>query len=324
MQVCISSGHGKHVAGACGIIREHEEAVLVVNQLAQELRALGADVHTFEDTVSTTQSENLDRIVDWHNQYVRDLDISVHFNAYEQKQGPMGCEVLYLSQPELAAHLSAAIAEVGFINRGAKKRTDLAFLNGTSEPAVLIETCFVDSEEDCSIYADMFEQICINIAVALVGDDDDEGDIVPPPEPAGVLFEAIGTCSYFGGPDDMGVSAEEGLAFHYAITEANQHLFLPLVPMGTSGLARRLNPYVHYLACRWNYDVTSKEMLAGSGQVALVRAPATGRELTAIPADWGPHEEKTGRAADLSPSLLKDLGIETDDIVEVVYPWRGG
>ena len=120
----------------------------------------------------------------------------------------------------------------------------------------------------------------------------------------------------------MGVSSSEGLAFHATLNETNQHLFLPFQPAGTSGLARRLNPYVHYIACRWDYDATPKEMLAESGQVALVRAPATGRELTAIPADWGPHEEKTGRAADLSPSLLKDLGIETDDVVEVIYPWR--
>jgi N-acetylmuramoyl-L-alanine amidase len=316
MKICISSGHGKHVAGACGIILEHEEAVRVVKQLAAELRALGADVATFEDTVSTTQNENLNRIVDWHNDHVRDLDISVHFNAYEQVDKPMGTEVLYLTEKELATAISAAIADVGFINRGAKKRTDLFFLNSTSAPAVLLEICFVDSEADCSIYEDMFEQIAINIAVAVTG-----GDLQEPEHPE-ALFEAIGTCSYFGGPEDDGVSASEGLAFHYELTEANQHLFLPFQPAGTSGLARRLNPYVHYIACRWDYNTTPKTMLANSGEVALVRAPATGMSLTAIPADWGPHEEKTGRAADLSPSLMQDLGIETDDVVEVIYPWR--
>jgi hypothetical protein len=62
-------------------------------------------------------------------------------------------------------------------------------------------------------------------------------------------------------------------------------------------------------------------MLRDSGQVALVRAISTGKELTAIPADWGPHEEQTGRAADLSKSLLDALGLETDDEVEVIYPW---
>ena len=58
----------------------------------------------------------------------------------------------------------------------------------------------------------------------------------------------------------MGVSASEGLAFHYEINPDNQHLFLPLVPAGTSGLARRLNAKaVRYLACRWDYAVTPKK-----------------------------------------------------------------
>ena len=38
--------------------------------------------------------------------------------------------------------------------------------------------------------------------------------------------------------------------------EANRSYFYPYQPDGTTGLARRLNPQVHYLACRWDYDVT--------------------------------------------------------------------
>ena len=47
----------------------------------------------------------------------------------------------------------------------------------------------------------------------------------------------------------------------------------------------------------------------------------TGIALTAFPADWGPNE-KTGRVADLSPGLMADLRIETDDQVEVVFPYK--
>ena len=53
--------------------------------------------------------------------------------------------------------------------------------------------------------------------------------------------------------------------------------------------------------------------------MALVRSPETGREFEAFPADWGPNVN-TGRVADLSPSLLDALGIETDDVVEVTFP----
>ena len=55
--------------------------------------------------------------------------------------------------------------------------------------------------------------------------------------------------------------------------------------------------------------------------MALVANVKTGVSATAFPADWGPHED-TGRVADLSPALMRDLGLETDDTVSVVYPWR--
>ena len=55
--------------------------------------------------------------------------------------------------------------------------------------------------------------------------------------------------------------------------------------------------------------------------MAKVTAKKTGITRLAHPADWGPHEQETGRAADLSPALMESLGIGTDDIVEVIYPW---
>jgi hypothetical protein len=130
------------------------------------------------------------------------------------------------------------------------------------------------------------------------------------------LLVTTGPCSQFGGPDDTGVAPDEGLAFIYMIEDA-PHLFLPFQPDDTSGLARRLNPFVHYIACRWDYDVTPREMLLD--QLAQVTALKTGITLKCFPADWGPHQS-TGRVADLSPSLMADLGITTDDEVEVVFP----
>jgi hypothetical protein len=129
------------------------------------------------------------------------------------------------------------------------------------------------------------------------------------------LFQTTGKCSSFGGPSDSGVAADEGLAFIYAADEA-PYLFLDQQPAGTTGLARRLNPDVPYLACRWDYDKTPKEMLA-AGNVAMVKAGS--RMMLAWPADWGPHEE-TGRAVDLSPGLMAILNLQTDDVVEVIYP----
>jgi hypothetical protein len=55
--------------------------------------------------------------------------------------------------------------------------------------------------------------------------------------------------------------------------------------------------------------------------LALVRSVETGRALTAFPADWGPHEN-TGRVADLSPGLMLDLDLDTDDEVIVIFPYN--
>ena len=310
-RVVVSSGHGKYVRGACGILDEVDEARLIVECLAIALQKRGIDVVVFHDDVSKSQNENLNRIVDFHNSQARDLDISVHFNAYEQVSKPMGTECLYLTQFELAEQISEAIAGVGFIDRGAKKRTDLFFLNETAAPSILIEVCFVDSEADASVYYKQFDAICECIADVL----DVDNELTPVPE---ALFRAVGPCSYFGGPDDTGVSESEGLAFIDSVDDASQ-LFLPHQPEGTTGLARRLNPYIHYVACRWDYDKTPKASLLES--VALVRSTKTGLSLTAFPADWGPHE-KTGRIADLSPGLMDDLGLETDDEVEVIFPYE--
>ena len=42
-----------------------------------------------------------------------------------------------------------------------------------------------------------------------------------------------GKCSWFGGPNDKGVSPSEGLAFIYELDDA-PHLFLPQQPPGTT------------------------------------------------------------------------------------------
>lgn len=180
--ICISSGHSKLVRGASGVIDEVDEARRVVERVADKLEARGVDVDVFHDNTSTTQSQNLDCIVSYHNSRERELDVSVHFNAYVETTKPMGCEVLFVTQSALAGEISQAIAEAGdFIDRGAKKRTDLAFLNGTEMPSVLIETCFVDSTADAAAYEACFDDICEAIATVL-GGTGAEVDLPPPGE----------------------------------------------------------------------------------------------------------------------------------------------
>lgn len=180
MRIVISSGHGKYVRGASGVLDEVDEARLVVEDVAHLLRTMGIEATTYHDDVSKSQNENLNRIVDFHNSKSRDLDVSVHFNAYVETDNPMGTETLYVTQGALAADVALLVSKAGhLINRGGKKRTDLFFLNNTDKPAVLIEVCFVDSQADADLYGEYFDQICEAIATALSGG---QGVMLPPEE----------------------------------------------------------------------------------------------------------------------------------------------
>jgi len=318
MKIVISSGHGAKISGAVDVIDEHDEAVRVVDATAEWLRRSGVNVVTYEDTVSTTQDENLQRIVSFHNaQGPHDLDISVHFNSSNGTTSkPIGTEVFYGSDEDLAAKVSEAIADAGdLLDRGAKDGSGLYFCRNTAEKALLLEICFVNSTADCELYEQNFDLICSSIADALTG-----GQSAPAPKPPeGVVFHVKGPCSWFGGPDDEGVSEDEGLAFLYEVEDA-PHLFLADQPPATIGLARRLNSdRVFYIACRWDYDIAgmSKGDLSDPARLALVKAK--GKQFYAWPADWGPHQQ-TGRVADLSRALLTALDLTTDDEVEVIYP----
>jgi hypothetical protein len=315
MRIAISAGHSKKVQGAVGPspwgLNEVDEARRVCTEVCKHLKDV---VGPFFDDASTSQNENLNRIVNWHNGQNRELDVSVHFNANVSTSSPMGTECLYVTQEMLADKLAAAMARAGhFKDRGPKHRTDLFFLNKTEEPAVLLEVCFVDSSADAKLYHKHFADICKAIAYTL-----DPREIQPEPPDHPEVVTVRGKVSHFGGPRDMGVSPSEGLAFLYEVDD-KPHLFLKRQPPGTTGLARRLDPKKHYVAMRWDYDQFPKEVLAGD-DVALVRSLKTGRQFEAHPADWGPHED-TGRVADISPGLMEALGIATDDEVEVIYPW---
>jgi len=170
MKIVISSGHGKYIRGAKGVLDEVDEARRVVEQVAACLRAANVPVVTFHDNTSTTQSQNLNTIVNFHNSQTRDLDVSVHFNCYQSTSKPMGTECLYKTQKDLSAKVAKGIADVsGLINRGAKYRSDLKFLNATAKPAILIEVCFVDSTADADLYGNKFDEICQSIAQSVSG-----------------------------------------------------------------------------------------------------------------------------------------------------------
>ena len=168
-QVNISSGHSINCQGAVDIINEVTEARKVVDRVYEIIKASGKQCYKYHDT-SSSSTQNLVNIVNWHNGFNDGVDVSIHFNAYTHVDKPMGVEVCYYSNSSLAVAVSKEIATAGgFIDRGAKQRTGLYFLKHTNKPAILIEVCFVDSVADVNLYRANFERICQAIAKTLIG-----------------------------------------------------------------------------------------------------------------------------------------------------------
>lgn len=163
----LHGGHNSIVQGAnFGNRKEHVLDRQVKDAVATKLRSLGHTVYDDTDEVGTTQSQNLNNIIRNSNSHAVDLVISFHLNASDGNG--QGVEVLYYDQKDLAAKISAQLAkDIGWRDRGAKQRTDLAVLNGTKAPAILIELGFIDNESDMAKWN--VDKIANSIVFALTG-----------------------------------------------------------------------------------------------------------------------------------------------------------
>lgn len=157
MKIFLSAGHSQLKNGtytsAMGLINEHEENVIMVNKIANELRKDGHEVDTCiipKKTLSLAKEEaNYKLTREKSKSY--DLCIEIHFNAFNKTA--KGTEVLYYSEngKKYATIVQDKLSTL-FTNRGIKKRDNLYILTKTKSPAILIEVCFCDNKEDVSIY----------------------------------------------------------------------------------------------------------------------------------------------------------------------------
>lgn len=124
-----------------------------------------------------------------------------------------------------------------------------------------------------------------------------------------------GRMSWFGGPNDSGVSSTET----GAITgERLRSLNSPTNP-SSSTLSSRPEDY-YFVAMRWAYSPNSVSFWRR--QRFVVMNPSTGATVVARAVDWGPHT-RTGRVIDLSPQARTDLGVTTDDDVLIAFAPEG-
>lgn len=150
--------------GACNEdMRLYEnEVALAVGELVQKyLIEAGCDVELL-------QSESLSGICAAANDWGADLFVSIHCNAFNGIAN--GVETLVypsdISGYKLAGAIQNQILETfeELTDRGLKDRTDLAVLNGTDMPAVLVEMAFIDNPDDAILLRDRQDDFARAIA----------------------------------------------------------------------------------------------------------------------------------------------------------------
>ena len=147
MKIGIKDGHTLRGAGtgAVGIIKEGEHTRLVGEELRRLLKEKGNTVYNCTVDYASTVNESLSLVVQQANREDLDWFIAIHFNA----GGGKGVEVYTYEgrQYQDAIDVCNNISALGFNNRGVKAGTGLYVIRRTKAKSMLIEVCFVDTED---------------------------------------------------------------------------------------------------------------------------------------------------------------------------------
>lgn len=181
MKINLDMGHtlrgGDTGAEGCG--RKEQDCTREIGyKVKYKLETLGHSVNVCSVDSATTMQESLATRVNNANSHGGDIYVSIHLNA----GGGHGTEIYTYNGKELlqARNVLNNICSLGYTNRGIKS-ANLYVINHTSMPAMLIECCFIDSNEDMAKYN--AENIANAIVKGLVGQTiNSTSEYVPTPE----------------------------------------------------------------------------------------------------------------------------------------------
>ena len=170
-KIVLDAGHGGTDPGAIYKERkEKDDNLALTHAVGKILEDNGVDVvYTRTEDVYQTPFEKA-RIA---NQSGADYFISVHRNSSPEDNQYQGVEVLVYDKSglkyEMAQNIVGALGELGFREIGVKERPGLVVLRRTRMPALLIETGFLNSDEDNKLYDEKKNEIAEAIAGAILG-----------------------------------------------------------------------------------------------------------------------------------------------------------
>ena len=177
MKVTLIAGHGAGDPGCSGrlggkVYREADETRTLVPLIANRLMANGVDVVIRDMNRNAFTDANAGQLV-----FPSDVKylLEVHFNAVNQSAADnriKGVEC-YVTENEsrvtVENKICEAIANIGFTNRGVKKR-NLKVIKTAKDKGIssaLLEVCFLDDEDDLRLYLLNREKIAVAIADAI-------------------------------------------------------------------------------------------------------------------------------------------------------------
>ena len=169
-KIAIDAGHGGADPGAVYQGRqEKDDNLKLALAVGERLQNNGLDVYytRTEDIYQTPYQKAMAA-----NESGADFLVSLHRNSSEYPNQYTGVETLIYDKngekAEIAEDINEELENIGFRNNGVKIRPGLVILRRSKMPAVLVESGFINSEEDNRLFDEEFDRIADGIADAIL------------------------------------------------------------------------------------------------------------------------------------------------------------
>lgn len=167
MKILLIAGHGAGDPGACGNGYKEADLARELTNNIYNILINYADVTMFDTAKNMYKYLKAGGI---YNFAPYDYILEIHFNA----GGGQGTEVLVHTKQNgisVEQNIVNNISALGFKNRGIKRRSDLYNMNTMLKKGknyALLETCFIDSVQDMSIWKSKSYDVALAVANGII------------------------------------------------------------------------------------------------------------------------------------------------------------